>query len=386
MAQLLRSFRHWHCVAIWHQSSREKVLGRVLLCGAAEWGVLVKREDDTDPLLNYGYWTSGGDCVLLIAEASLSRWEEGDERKPNQAPVWDDYDSRCLPIPARLQGEHSLHTPENLKSEEGREKPSKKMSNGDEMVVSPMVSLQTGDRSFDKDDTLVIYLANDFHWRGARLVNVSGAGLAILRFKCKEKEVQLSRCVFVDAVEFENRVDAMAQTEDYAKRGLELPYGYRKEMLMMRLCRWKSRKDLKAKISQWFDRARDSGKSVSPREAAFVRECNAMVVVRADRSMQIRERKHRKRERAVYEHDNDDGEESKLMLYNNELGVRCPIRVSSCNYEIFELDVEGAHWSRTTARTCIEGLRSRQDRPRESGGPEADSTDVDSACPGRPCR
>ena len=124
------------------------------------------------------------------------------------------------------------------------------------------------------------------------------------------------------AVEFENRVDTMAQTEDYAKRGLELPYGYRKEMRMMRLWRWKSRKDLKAKISQWFDRARDSGKSVSPREAAFVRECNIMVVVRADRSMQIRERKHRKLERAVYEHDNDDGEESKLMLHNNELGVR----------------------------------------------------------------
>ena len=29
------------------------------------------------------------------------------------------------------------------------------------------------------------------------------------------------------------------------------------------------------------------------------------------------------------------------------------------------------------ARTFIESLRSRQDRPRESGGPEADSTDVE---------
>ena len=72
---------------MWHQSSREKVLGRYLVCGAAEWGVLVKREDDNDPLLNYGYWTSGGECVLSIEEASLSRWEEGDERKLGKAPV-----------------------------------------------------------------------------------------------------------------------------------------------------------------------------------------------------------------------------------------------------------------------------------------------------------
>ena len=72
---------------MWHQSSREKVLGRYLVCGAAEWGVLVKREADSDPLLNYGYWTSGGECVLSIEEASLSRWEEGDERKLGKAPV-----------------------------------------------------------------------------------------------------------------------------------------------------------------------------------------------------------------------------------------------------------------------------------------------------------
>ena len=26
------------------------------------------------------------------------------------------------------------------------------------------------------------------------------------------------------------------------------------------------------------------------------------------------------------------------MLYNSNVGVRCPIRVSSCNYEIFDLD------------------------------------------------
>ena len=69
-----------------------------------------------------------------------------------------------------------------------------------------------------------------------------------------------------------------------------------------------------------------------------MRECNVMVVVRADKSIQIRERKYCRLERAVYEHENDEGEENKLMVYSNELGVRCPIRVSSCNYESFELD------------------------------------------------
>ena len=86
MARLLRSFRHWTCVTMWSQSSREKALGKYLWCGAAEWGVLVKREDDDDPLLNYGYWTSGGECVLSIEEASLSKWAEGDEKKLGKAP------------------------------------------------------------------------------------------------------------------------------------------------------------------------------------------------------------------------------------------------------------------------------------------------------------
>ena len=108
MARLLRSFRHWTCVTMWCQSSREELLRKYLVCGAAEWGVLVKRDDENDPLLNYGYWTSGGDCVLSIEEASLSRWEEGDEQKLGKAPAWEDYDSRCLPIPARLQGIHSF--------------------------------------------------------------------------------------------------------------------------------------------------------------------------------------------------------------------------------------------------------------------------------------
>ena len=241
MARLLRSFRHWTCVTMWHQSSRGKVLGRFLVCGAAEWGVLVKREDDDDPLLNYGYWNSKGECLLAreVAEASLSRWEE----KLKRAPVWEDYDSRCLPIPTRLQGEHAFHTPGNLGSKKRGDE--KKKKSGEEMVASPMKSFETGDSSFRTNDTLVLYLANDFHWRGAKFVTVSAAGLAILKFKCKDKEVQLSRCMFVNVAEFSNRVDTMAQTEDYSKRGLELPYGYKKEMLMMRLGRWSSRRSLK---------------------------------------------------------------------------------------------------------------------------------------------
>ena len=207
---------------MWCQSSREERLRKFLVCGAAEWGVVVKRDDENDPLLNYGYWTAGGDCVLSMEEASLSRWEDGDEQKLGKAPAWEDYDSRCLSIPARLQGEHSSHTPENFKSKEGKDKLNQKRSDGKETVFSPMASI---DRSSGENETLVLYLANDFHWRGARLINISGAGLAILRFKCKDKEVQLSRCVFVDAVQFDNRVDLMAQADDYTKRGLDLPYG-----------------------------------------------------------------------------------------------------------------------------------------------------------------
>ena len=40
----------------------------------------------------------------------------------------------------------------------------------------------------------------------------------------------------------------------------------------------------------------------------------------------------------MFEHGDGEGEEAKLVLYNNELGVRCPLRVSSSKYEVFELD------------------------------------------------
>ena len=73
-----------------------------------------------------------------IEEASLSRWEERDERKLRKPPVWEDYDSRRLPIPTRLQGDHSLQTPENLKSKKSGDK--RKTVSGEDMVVSPMTS------------------------------------------------------------------------------------------------------------------------------------------------------------------------------------------------------------------------------------------------------
>ena len=145
--------------------------------------------------------------------------------------------------------DHSFQTPEKLKSKERGDK--RKTVSGEDIAASPPLSYVTVAGSGEKDDTLVLYLANDFHWRGATFVNVSGAGLAILKFKCKEKEVQLSRCVFVNATEFENRV---------------LPYGYRVEMLMMRLCRWSSRRNLRNRARQWFERAQCSAKSLSPRE------------------------------------------------------------------------------------------------------------------------
>ena len=134
--------------------------------------------------------------MLSIEEASLSKWEEGDERKLGKAPVWEDYDSRCLPIPTRLQGDHSFQTPEKLKSKEKGD--TRKTVSEEDIAASPLLSYVTVSGSGEKDDTLVLYLANDFHWRGATFVNVSGAGLATLKFKCKEKEVQLSRCVFVN--------------------------------------------------------------------------------------------------------------------------------------------------------------------------------------------
>ena len=68
----------------------------------------------------------------------------------------------------------------------------------EDIAASPLLSHVTVSGSSEKNDTLVLYLANDFHWRGATFVNVSGAGLAILKFKCKEKEVQLSRCTICE--------------------------------------------------------------------------------------------------------------------------------------------------------------------------------------------
>ena len=209
-------------------------------------------------------------AVHRRTEASLSRWEEGDEKKSKRAPVREDYDSRCLPIPEGLQGEHSRETPENFKSKEGEDKVPKRLWAGDgiRMKDSPIVSFSAGHISDAKDDTLLLYLANDYHWREARLVRFSGAGLAVLQFQNENKEVQLSRCVFVETAKFKNRVDTLACTEDYSKRVLDLPYGYRNEKLVVKWSRWNMRRDLRSKVKLWLEKAQDRSKMLSPREAA----------------------------------------------------------------------------------------------------------------------
>ena len=97
--------------------------------------------------------------------------------------------------------------------------------------ISPLVSgFNTNPTAVLEDSGAVLYLANDFHWRAGEILEASGEGLVLVRFACKDKDVQLSRCLTADQNVAHIAANQLATADDFITRGLQLPYGYYLEL------------------------------------------------------------------------------------------------------------------------------------------------------------
>ena len=135
-----------------------------------------------------------------------------------RTPEWEDYTTRCLPVPDRLRGEHAKPTPENLTFKGDAEDEELAGACADAMLKdSPIVSVANMTGYDAEDKGMVLYLASDYPWRGAKFLHFSGAVVAMVQFDGKQKEVQISRCEFAEADEYQPRVDTLACTTDFFK-------------------------------------------------------------------------------------------------------------------------------------------------------------------------
>ena len=176
-------------------------------------------------------------------------------------PTVEDYLKRGLQLPERLMGGHVRLTPENFVLDDAvydtvlaEAVNNEKKWLGDFFDDSPIVTKVEDSGSVsegEEDSILVLYLANDFHWRGGQYPEMSGAGLALVRFDCRDKDVQISRCIFPDSEEYHRKVNTLACVQDFTMRGLNLPYGYQLEIILLRYSRMQAVKRLKASFKVW---------------------------------------------------------------------------------------------------------------------------------------
>ena len=258
VSRLLRAFKQWTTVSMWSRALLKRPAKCFLLCGDVEWTAAVARENCEKE----GYWDAEGEVTYPQPER-LKVMGGTDEfmKIIHTKPTAEDYSKRGLQLHERLMGEHVRLMPENFVVDDAvydtvlaEAVNNEKKWLGDFFDDSPIVTkVEDSDSGSEgeEDSFLVLYLANDFHWRGGQYLEMSGAGLALVRFNCRDKDVQISRCIFPESEEYHRKVNTLACVQDFIMRGLKLPYGYQLEMILLRYSRMQAVKRLKASFKVW---------------------------------------------------------------------------------------------------------------------------------------
>ena len=242
-----RAFKHWMALSLWCQSSKLRSHECMLLCGDAEWDVVVRRSR----VDNRSCWRRDG-ALDFVSSDRLQLYTTEDNAKIGTAPVTEDYILRDLPIPGRLASDISIKTPDNLKiNEEDAEmlKLSRQRQTGEVTgwieeygKTSPVISVPevaAGRHSTRSTGHVqLVYLADDHHWRRGDYVKTSEENHLIVAFANGKHRVSLSRCVFSDQEGYAGKADQLAKVRDYVSRGMPLSYGFHLELALFK---WKRR-------------------------------------------------------------------------------------------------------------------------------------------------
>ena len=258
-ARACRAFRHWMAVSIWQTNlKRDGGTNCMLMCGEAVWCAVVRRSS----VDNESCWFADGE-ISFPKEESLSVFNPvTDQALLGLAPNHEDYTIRRLPIPDRLASLAARDTPVNFKGGSDEvdlvmQEQITQVSNDLDWLeeyhsISPLVSgFNKNPTAVLEDSSAVLYLANDFHWRSGEILEASGEGLVLVRFACKDKDVQVSRCITADQNVAHIAANQLATADDFVSRGLQLPYGYYLERTYVRWERQSARRRLTRYFQAW---------------------------------------------------------------------------------------------------------------------------------------
>ena len=162
------------------------------------WSVVLRKKGENK------VWLANGELHTVANPDSLALYHQRDGQElQGTAPSRTDYEKRGLEVLSRLDSEWLQITPEIFEtsacSDEDLVDIDKQLLRHqlmleDFLALSPMVSAKSKMESQD----WVLYLADDFHWRGGVFMAMDEKGMATVRFSSKEKQVLASRCEHVD--------------------------------------------------------------------------------------------------------------------------------------------------------------------------------------------
>ena len=129
------------------------------------------------------------DCLALYHS------RDGQELQ-GTAPLRADYEKRGLAVPSKLDSEWLRGTPENFENSVCSDKvlmdiDEQLLMLEDFLSMSPMVSAKSKLATQD----WVLYLSDNFHWRGGVFITTEDKSMAMVSFSGTEQRVAVSRCV-----------------------------------------------------------------------------------------------------------------------------------------------------------------------------------------------
>ena len=255
-----RAFKHWLCVSLWQRNWDNTRFRCKLMCGEAVWSVVLARKECFNA--NSSVWLDDGEYHEIDEINCLVPYSvQQSDLLVGTVPDREHYINLGVTVPSRLDTEWLKMTPDNfdkMPEDELMSMIDRELLWLDEILAeSPLVSKPVSD-VITVD--CILYLADDFHWRGGEFLCREGDHLAQVQFDCKIKTVAISRCEHVTSSVFEKRVNSMAHARDFESRGLSLPYGYYYEKTLLRWFRQRAGQKVRFGFKLWAQTHADSPK------------------------------------------------------------------------------------------------------------------------------
>lgn len=165
-----RAFKHWLCVSLWQHSWDKSRYRCKLMCGEAVWSVVLARKESFNA--NSSVWLDDGEYHEIDDLNCLVPYSvQQADLLVGTVPEREHYVNLGVTVPSRLESEWLKMTPDifdKMPEEDLMSMIDRELLWLDEILVeSPLVSKPVSD---EITVDWILYLADDFHWRGGEFL------------------------------------------------------------------------------------------------------------------------------------------------------------------------------------------------------------------------